>query len=143
VLRPPLARAIGAFLLSDADAPSLVWFTGSAEDVFLAFTPEARSARSRSCSRSRTRCGATRFEAFFAGPGEASAAFWEGYRTARGTQNGGLMVFPRQRTKRLWYDVFLALVVPRERHGTEDEKTRWAGETPVKCAGASRDAPCY
>ncbi|KAF8201161.1 hypothetical protein K438DRAFT_1965683 [Mycena galopus ATCC 62051] len=39
-LRPPLARAISAFLFADPDTSSFVWFTGSPEDVFLAFTPE-------------------------------------------------------------------------------------------------------
>ncbi|KAJ7319078.1 hypothetical protein DFH08DRAFT_1035671 [Mycena albidolilacea] len=143
-LRPPLARAIGAFLFSDADTPSLVWFTGSPEDVFLAFTPEgAFSAFAILPVVAHALWGDPLLETFFAGPGEASAAFWEGYRAARGAQDGNLMVFPRQRTKRLWYDVFLALVVLRERRGTEDEKTRWAGETLARCAGALRDAPCY
>ncbi|KAF7369075.1 hypothetical protein MVEN_00234300 [Mycena venus] len=143
-LRLPLARAIGAFLFADADTPSLVWFTGSPEDVFLAFTPEgAFSAFAILPAVAHALWGDPLLETFFAGPDGASAAFWEGYRNARGEQDGNLMVFPRQRTKRLWYDVFLALVALRERRGVEDEKTRWAAESLVRCAEALKDAPCY
>ncbi|KAJ6466888.1 hypothetical protein C8R45DRAFT_1020411 [Mycena sanguinolenta] len=143
-LRLPLARAISAFLFADVDTPSLVWFTGSPEDVFLAFTPEgAFSAFAILPAVAHALWGDPLLEAFFAGPGDASAAFWEGYRGARGEQDGSLMVFPRQRTKRLWYDVFLALVVLRERHGMEDEKTKWAKENLLRCAEALKEAPCY
>ncbi|KAF8201158.1 hypothetical protein K438DRAFT_1821491 [Mycena galopus ATCC 62051] len=132
-----------AFLFADADTPSLVWFTGSPEDVFLAFTPEgAFSAFAILPAVAHALWGDPLLETFFAGPEETSAAFWEGYRNARGEQDGSLVVFPRQRTKRLWYDVFLALVVLRERRGVEDEKTRWASEILTRCAGALRDAPC-
>ncbi|KAJ6551418.1 hypothetical protein B0H19DRAFT_1157558 [Mycena capillaripes] len=143
-LRLPLARAIGAFLFADADTPSLVWFTGSPDDVFLAFTPEgAFSAFAILPAVAHALWGDPLLEAMFAGPGGASDAFWEGYRNARGEQDGRLIVFPRQRTKRLWYDVFMALVVLRERRGMEDEKTRWAGESLRRCAEALQDAPFH
>ncbi|KAJ7217402.1 hypothetical protein B0H12DRAFT_1032139 [Mycena haematopus] len=143
-LRLPLARAIGAFLFADADTPSLVWFTGSPEDVFLAFTPEgAFSAFAILPIVAHALWGDPLLETFFAGPEEASAVFWEGYRNARGAEEGNLMVFPRQRTKRLWYDVFLALVVLRERRNVEDDKTKWAEGSLVRCAEALREAPCY
>ncbi|KAJ6504170.1 hypothetical protein C8R47DRAFT_1067125 [Mycena vitilis] len=143
-LRLPLARAIGAYLFADCDVPSLVWFTGSPDDVFLAFTPEgAFSAFALLPAVAHALWGDPLLEAMFVGPDGASDAFWEGYRAARGAQDGALMVFPRQRTKRLWYDVFLALVVLRERRGVDDEKTRWAGDCLRRCAETLRDAPCY
>ncbi|KAJ7088607.1 hypothetical protein C8R44DRAFT_836052 [Mycena epipterygia] len=142
-LRAALARAISAFLFADVDVPSLVWCTGSADDVFLAFTPEgAFSAFALLPAVAHALWGDPLLEAFFAGAG-ASAAFWEGYRAARGAEEGALLVFPRQRTKRLWYDAFLALVVLRERRGQEDERTRWAEESLRTSAELLKDAPCY
>ena len=69
------------------------------------------------------------------------AAFVEGY-------GGPLVLFARQRTKRLWYTLFLALVVlvQADRLGSgkvDEEKLQWARETVVKCAAALKDAPCY
>ncbi|KAJ7040735.1 hypothetical protein C8F04DRAFT_1081935 [Mycena alexandri] len=140
-LRLPLARAIGAFLFADADTPSLVWLTGSADDVFLAFTPAGEfSAFALLPSVAHALWGDPLLEAMFAG---ASDAFWEGYRATRGEQDGSLMVFPRQRTKRVWYDVFLALLVLHERRSVVDEKTRWAGESLRRSAEVLKDAPCY
>ncbi|KAJ6598472.1 hypothetical protein DFH09DRAFT_972083 [Mycena vulgaris] len=140
-LRAALARAIAAFLFADVDVPSLVWFTGSADDVFLAFTPAGEfSAFAILPAVAHALWGDPLLETFFA---DASPAFWEGYRLARGAEDGVLQAFPRQRTKRLWYDVFLALVVLRERRGVDDEKTRWAEESLRKTAELLKDAPCY
>ena len=69
------------------------------------------------------------------------AAFVEGY-------GGPLVVFARQRTKRLWYTLFLALVVlvQAKRAGLgegDHEKVKWAYETAEKSVVALKDAPCY
>ena len=72
---------------------------------------------------------------------EPSAAFVEGY-------GGPLIVFARQKTKRLWYTLFLSLVVlvQAKRLGLGEvdyEKVRWAKETAGKCVAGLKDAPCY
>ena len=81
-----------------------------------------------------------------------SAAFMEGYKDGGGPP---LLVFPRQRTKRIWYTVFLALVVlttygPESGNGEEGEekgwmreKKAWARETLMSCVEKLKDAPCY
>ncbi|KAJ6558670.1 hypothetical protein B0H10DRAFT_2120706 [Mycena sp. CBHHK59/15] len=140
-LRSALARAISAFLFADVAVPSLVWFTGSADDVFLAFSPSGEfSAFALLPAVAHALWGDPLLETFFA---DASAAFCEGYRATRGAEEGALLVFPRQRTKRVWYDVFLALVVLAERRGQSDEKTKWAEETLRKSVEVLKDAPCY
>ncbi|KAJ7750431.1 hypothetical protein DFH07DRAFT_922655 [Mycena maculata] len=140
-LRSALARAIAAFLFADVAVPSLVWFTGSSDDVFLAFTPAGEfSAFAILPAVAHAMWGDPLIESFFV---DASDAFWEGYRAVRGAEEGTLIAFPRQRTKRLWYDVFLALVVLRERRGLDDGKVEWAEETLRKSAELLRDAPCY
>ncbi|KAJ7901605.1 hypothetical protein B0H13DRAFT_2335881 [Mycena leptocephala] len=88
-LRPPLARAIGAFLFADVDTPSLVWFTGSADDVFLAFTPAgAFNAFAILPAVAHALWGDPLLEAFFASPGRAprsgrDTAVRAGSRTVR------------------------------------------------------------
>ena len=69
---------------------------------------------------------------------DPDAAFVEGY-------GGPLVLFARQKTKRLWYTLFLALVVlvQAKRLGMEGEKVEWAREMAGKCAVALKDAPCY
>jgi len=80
-----------------------------------------------------------------------SAAFMEGYKDGGGPP---LLVFPRQRTKRIWYTVFLALVVltkygPESEEGVVEEegwvreKRAWARETLMSCVEKLKDAPCY
>jgi len=75
----------------------------------------------------------------------------EGYEGAGG---GKLVVFQRQKTKRLWYTLFSALLVLAE-EGTElsevqttvdqrrKDKVERAWETVEKCVEALKDAPCY
>ncbi|KAJ7100650.1 hypothetical protein B0H15DRAFT_816865 [Mycena belliarum] len=143
LLRAPLARAISSFLFADVDVPVLVWCTGSADDVFLAFTPAGTfNAFAILPAVPHALWGDPLLEAYFAGDG-ASAAFWEGYKAARGVEGGALLAFPRQRTKRVWYDVFLALIVLRERRGRpDDDKALWARETLRTSAERLQDAPC-
>ncbi|KAF7313833.1 hypothetical protein HMN09_00540800 [Mycena chlorophos] len=137
--RATLGRAISAFLWSDVDVPSLVWFTGSPDDVFLAFTPSGQfSAFALLPAFAHAVWGDPLLETFFIG---ASNAFWEGYRAVRGEQDSAIMVFPRQRTKRVWYDVFLALVVLNQRDKMSDDKTSWALDCLHKSAETLKNAP--
>ncbi|KAJ7054090.1 hypothetical protein C8F01DRAFT_1063946 [Mycena amicta] len=139
-LRASLARAISAFLFSDVDVPSLVWFTGGADEVFLAFTTSGEfSTFAILPAVAHALWGDPLLETFFI---DASPAFWEGYRATRGAEDSAIMVFPRQKTKRIWYDVFLALVVLKERDGINDEKTAWAKECLLNAAHVLKDAPC-
>ncbi|KAJ7220531.1 hypothetical protein GGX14DRAFT_559323 [Mycena pura] len=140
-LRIALARAIAAFLFADATVPSLVWFTGGPDDVFLAFTPTGEFTTFAILPAvAHALWGDPLLETFFV---DASPAFWEGYRVTRGPEDGAIMIFPRQRTKRIWYDVFLALVVLHERRGLDDEKTRWAEDSLRKSADLLQAASYY
>ncbi|CAK5274201.1 unnamed protein product [Mycena citricolor] len=139
-LRTALARAISAFLFADVEVPSLIWFTGSADDVFLAFAASGElNAFAILPSVAHALWGDPLLETFFL---DASDAFWEAYRATRGA-DGNLIVFPRQRTKRVWYDVFLALVVLREHRDSDGEKNVWARERLKQSAAKLVDAPCY
>ncbi|KAF7303790.1 hypothetical protein MIND_00608700 [Mycena indigotica] len=139
-LRAYLARAISAFLFSDVEVPSLVWFTGGPDDVFLAFTSSGDfSTFAILPAVAHAHWGDPLSETFFL---DASPAFWEGYKATRGEEDSAIMVFPRQRTKRIWYNVFLALVVLQERDGVGDEKTTWAEQCLRDSAHSLKDAPC-
>ncbi|KAF4610336.1 hypothetical protein D9613_010639 [Agrocybe pediades] len=116
-IRGYLSRAIGSFLFDDADTPSLIWFTGSEDDIYI-------STESKSSSNGiaailpnvgHALWGDPLLESFFLPP-NPSAAFQEGYLASGGKQT---IVFPRQKTKRLWYSLFLGLVVLRERSGSD------------------------
>ena len=160
-IRRYLARAIASFLFDDAEVPSLVSFTAGESDVRVSI-PKPSASLSGVTSPTLASCkGATLIsflpnltyalwadpllESFFLPPGP-SEALLEGYLGAGGAR---LMVFPRQRTKRLWYTLYLALVVLREWDGTScagedrNEKVKWAVEVSRKCVDALKDAPCY
>jgi hypothetical protein len=79
-------------------------------------------------------------ESFFLPPGP-SKALVEAYTASGGEQ---LLVFPRQKTKRLWYSVFLALVVLRE-HGWRhaSEKVQEVVNLLQKSVAALEHVPCY
>ncbi|EGN94412.1 hypothetical protein SERLA73DRAFT_77810 [Serpula lacrymans var. lacrymans S7.3] len=72
-----------------------------------------------------------------------------------GVVDNPLIVFPRQRTKRIWYTLYLALLVLYE-HTREDAgqgelasecschtKLAWASDTVPRCVEALKEAPCY
>jgi hypothetical protein len=77
-----------------------------------------------------------------------SAAFMEGYLGGGGKP---LILFPRQRTKRLWYTLFLALMVltkygvptleDDDEGGLVKEQRIWARQSLVKCVDDLKDAP--
>jgi hypothetical protein len=157
-IRRYLARAIASFLFDDAEVPTLVSFTASESDIRVAI-PKQSSLSSLSGIMTSTTATIVSFqpnltyalwadpllETFFLPPGP-SDALQEGYVGAGG---GRLIVFPRQKTKRLWYTFYLALVVLMEWDRTSDaleqhnEKIRWAAEVSMKCVKALKDAPCY
>ncbi|KAF5366276.1 hypothetical protein D9758_005664 [Tetrapyrgos nigripes] len=151
-LRLYLGRAIAFYLFDDVEVPSLVWFTGSEDDIYI-FKPTASTNPSDLPtiaaflpSLTHAIWGDPLLETFFLPSkgkgGELPSAVMEGYR-----EGGGeiLQAFPRQKTKRLWYNVFLALLVLIERSAfdEEDERRGWALETLKDSALQLKDAPCY
>lgn len=148
-----LARAIGFYLFDDVEVPSLVTLTGSADDVFITLcTPRGDldglppsmpplPDPEITCilpSLAHALWGDPLIEPIFTPPGPRAAVL-EGYEGAGGRP---LIVFPRQKTKRLWYTLFSTLLILVERESL-DEVERKAWETVEKCAEALKDAPCY
>lgn len=146
-VRRALSRAIGSFLFDDCEVPSLVTFTGSADDVLIDFAHDGgRDGEDEEEVRivailalEHALWGDPLLEALMMAP---SAALVEGY-------GGPLIVFARQKTKRLWYTFFLALVVVVQ-HRTaggsgfgENENVVWAEQALRKCVEDLKDAPCY
>ncbi|KAG1758117.1 hypothetical protein EDD22DRAFT_957212 [Suillus occidentalis] len=98
------SRAIGSFLFEDAEVPTLVWLTGSADDVYVQISEpcglnqEARVDIAHVLPTfDRVVWGDPMLEAFFMSPGP-SKVLKEGYLEGEG---GTLIIFPRQRTKRM------------------------------------------
>ncbi|KAI1792286.1 hypothetical protein LXA43DRAFT_1093811 [Ganoderma leucocontextum] len=130
-VRRCLSRAIGFFLFDDCEVPSLVSFVGDEHSTFVDFdqgkgtgAPEQEVRVTSFMSVGHALWGDPLLETMFLEP---SAAFVEGY-------GGPLIVFARQRTKRLWYTLFLSLVVlvQAKRLGlgeADHEKIGWAKET--------------
>ncbi|KAF8632677.1 hypothetical protein AX17_004809 [Amanita inopinata Kibby_2008] len=170
-----LSRAISFFLFDDVEVPSLVTLTTSIDDVFIslpaATSPlEAQSEEPPSAedihidtdtdiryivpNLTHALWGDPLLESIFTPPGP-SMAVREGYVGAGG---GPLIVFARQKTKRLWYTLFSALlvlaesgVVPKHEGGGpgdrdkdgEQDKVVLAWDTVEKCVEALKDAPYY
>lgn len=143
-VRRCLARAIGAFLFDDCEVPSLVSFAGDADAIFVdveaAGAGQAEDAEvpvTAFLSFSHALWGDPLLETLFLDP---SAALTEGY-------GGSPIVFARQKTKRLWYTLFLALMVvvqaARDGKGAHDDKVEWARHTLDGCVLKLKDAPCY
>ncbi|GBE84197.1 hypothetical protein SCP_0601750 [Sparassis crispa] len=137
-----LSRAIGFFLFDDCEVPSLVSFTGDEDAVLLDIDPDAPAQADEVVitsflSFSHALWGDPLLETLFLNP---SAALVEGY-------GGPLVLFARQKTKRIWYTLFLAVAVlvqaKREEMADEDKRVVWARETLAKCIEDLKDAPCY
>ncbi|GLB41026.1 hypothetical protein LshimejAT787_0902410 [Lyophyllum shimeji] len=161
-IRQYLSRAIGSFLFDDVEVPSLIWFTGSEDDIYITLPSSSQVKESAEPGTiaailpnvGHALWGDPLLEAFMMGDTSRvaegngpSKAFMEGYVAGGG---GPVLVFPRQKTKRIWYSVFLALVVLTKygpiREGEElwvKEKRKWARETLDVCISALKDAPCY
>ncbi|KAJ3562990.1 hypothetical protein NP233_g9230 [Leucocoprinus birnbaumii] len=148
-IRLSYSRAIGFSLFDDVEVPSLVWLTGSEEDVFIskptdpdglwyfevcAILPVATHAI----------WGDPLLESFFVPP-NPTKAMAEGYIGAGG---GALTIYPRQNTKRIWYDLFLALLVLYEIRNLGDadeikERRAWCEKAILDSVDALKDAPNY
>ncbi|KAG8221537.1 hypothetical protein J3R82DRAFT_1755 [Butyriboletus roseoflavus] len=161
-LRRSLTRAIGSFLFDDVEMPRLIWVTGNEEDVIVSVTREKGSdgAASEEDTEAdiayilptfgRALWGDPLMETWFLPPGPTTA-IKEGYFGSE--EDGTLIVFPRHQTKRMWYTVYLALMVLAEEmpQGEGGETTqasgretiRWARSILPKCVEILKNAPCY
>ncbi|KAK0495642.1 hypothetical protein EDD18DRAFT_1354150 [Armillaria luteobubalina] len=137
-IRRYLSRAIAFFLFDDVEVPSLVWFTGSDDDIYISLNEADVSIAAILPNVAHAIWGDPLLESFFISG--MSEALLEGYKDGGGET---LVVFSRQKTKRLWYTLFLALVVLTERNGSAGPRERWAKETIMQCADSLKDAPCH
>ncbi|KAH9072837.1 hypothetical protein EDB83DRAFT_2516600 [Lactarius deliciosus] len=137
-LRGYLARAIGAFLFDDVEVPSLVAPTIGAESVFITDVDGEPQLALLLPSLAHVLYGDPLLERAFS-PSEApSRALLEGYGAPPP------IVFARQRTKRMWYDLYLGLVVLLgARKVGEDQNTNWAVKLVEQSRISLKDAPCY
>lgn len=155
-LRKALGRAIGSFLFDDCEVPSLVSFLGDEGSVFVDipdspadgdFEPTITSLLPPTYAL----YGDPLLETFFLTSGPTNAANREPSQALLEGYGGNPIVFRRQRTKRMWYDVFLALSVllsvrgGNEHTGDEESETRvqWARQRLAESAEHLKDAPCY
>jgi hypothetical protein len=165
-----MSRAIAFYLFDDVKIPSLVWLTGNEEDVYISVpTSEVGESHLPSTdarviaflpSFSHALWGDPLLETLFREllpPAGASSrpetldGLMEGY-TSTGT-GLPLMSLTRHRTKRLWYTVYLCLVVLGESYSTLSptavpdlsgvalDNARWARRTVLRCIRALKDSP--
>lgn len=163
-LRRALCRAIGSFLFDDVEMPRLIWVTGNEEDVIVSLTPVNGGKQGGSGTTEEdgeadiayilptfghALWGDPLMEAWFLPPGPVTGIN-EGYF---GGEDGTLIEFPRHKTKRTWYTVYLALLVLAEEMSREEtekmaeaserETIRWARNILPECVEFLKHAPCY
>ena len=132
-VRRYLSRAIGFYLFDDCEVPSFVWFSGSEDNIFVEVTdPEAEPKITSLAGFDHALWGDPLLERLFMDP---SAAMLEGY-------GGTLVIFPRQKTKRIWYTLYMALLVLVEGDGREGMES-WARQAVETCLKQLKDAACY
>ncbi|KAJ7596070.1 hypothetical protein C8J56DRAFT_394862 [Mycena floridula] len=138
-IRQYMSRAIAYFVFDDVEVPSLVWFSGSEDDLYLTLKSDTTGGNSASISAilpnvPHALWGDPLLESFFLPPGP-SKAMLEGYIHGGGEN---LLVLPRQKTKRIWYTMFLALVVLLEHD--DEERRRWGFDTLKECTSMLKSA---
>ncbi|KZT21955.1 hypothetical protein NEOLEDRAFT_1181332 [Neolentinus lepideus HHB14362 ss-1] len=141
-IRGWLSRAIGFYLFDDVEVPKLIWFTGGEDEIYVDIPSSSSSDEEPRVSAflnlTHAFWGDPLLESLFYSP---SPALIEGY-------GGPLIIFPRQNTKRLWYNLFWALLIMKEAAsdasaGNPGERRKWASEVVQKCLDELKDAPCY
>jgi hypothetical protein len=137
-LRSYLARAIGAFLFDDVEVPSLVALTAGAESVFVTDVDGELQLALLLPSFAHLLYGDPLLERAFSSFEAPSRALLEGYGEPPP------IVFSRQRTKRMWYDLYLGLVVLLgARRAGGDQNVDWAVQLVEHSRVLLKDAPCY
>ncbi|KAN0125805.1 hypothetical protein V8E52_001012 [Russula decolorans] len=137
-LRGYLARGIGAFLFDDVEVPSLVALTTGAESVFVADVDGEPQLALLLPSLAHLLYGDPLLDRAFSPSEVPSRALLEGYGTPPP------IVFARQRTKRMWYDLYLGLVaLLGARRIGHDQSMDWAVRLVDQSRVLIKDAPCY
>ncbi|TEB30950.1 hypothetical protein FA13DRAFT_1733370 [Coprinellus micaceus] len=149
-----MSRAIAFFLFDDVEVPSLVWLTGSDTDIYLS-CPSHPSTKTPGIvallpSMPHMLWGDPLLESFFislghgGGKPESCKAIVEGYVASGGSP---LISFPRQKTKRTWYTLFLALSLLNDYLSSDEAipegKKRWIQEMVHTCTEELKTAPPY
>ncbi|TFY52624.1 hypothetical protein EVG20_g10475 [Dentipellis fragilis] len=148
-IRTALSRGIGGFIFDDVEVPSFVWVSGSEDDVLLDIPSDPGEADANAQDRDvhiaaflhapHALWGDPLLERLLRHP-KPSAAMWEGY-------GGDPVVFGKQETKMLWYDLYEALVtlVRAARVGAreEEERVRWAKVAVERSVAALKEARNY
>ena len=156
-IRLHFSRAIGSSLFEDVEVPSLVWFTGSEDDIYVRLNQEDTPSLAAILPNvSHALWGDPLLETFFIET--QSEAFMKAYKEWGGED---LMILPRQKTKRIWYTLFLAFVVLKERGNAVNYTvsecegeigrllapsaigTAWAKKKILQCAEELKEAPYY
>lgn len=139
-IRACLSRAIGFYLFDDADVPALVTLTASPDFIYVEENASGDGDLDvpivipPALALSHSVYGDPLLEGIFLPPGPGEA-FMEGYKEA-------LIVFPRQRTKRMWYTLFFALLaLTAKRRDKQDEE--WALKMIEETVEALKKAPSY
>ncbi|TRM59090.1 hypothetical protein BD626DRAFT_509711 [Schizophyllum amplum] len=137
-IRAALCRAIGFYLFDDAEVPALVTLTGCQDMIYVQEDTTGEVEVPIVLPPALALChavfGDPLLEGMFMPPGPGEA-FMEGYK-------GALIVFPRQKTKRLWYTLFFALLaLTAKRRDKQDEE--WALKMIRETAEALKTAPTY
>ncbi|KAH6911578.1 hypothetical protein BKA70DRAFT_1219709 [Coprinopsis sp. MPI-PUGE-AT-0042] len=164
-----MSRAIAFYLFDDIKVPSLVWLTGNEEDVYIS-APTSEAAESHLPSTdaeviaflpsfSHALWGDPLLETLFkelCSPPSSRPPTLEGLMEGY-TSTGSLPLISlsRHRTKRLWYTVYLCLVVLGESYSTLSptavpdlsgialENAKWARRTVIRCIRALKDSPYH
>lgn len=134
-LRQCLSRAIGFFLFDDVEVPSLVSFTDD-ENAILVDMPVNNTEKDLEIVAfigwEHGLWGDPMMETLLREP---AAAVIEGY-------GGPLVVFPRQKTKILWYALYVGLLTITEGRGGSNG-VEAARSLVAKCVEKLKGAPCY
>lgn len=144
-VRRYLSRAIGSFLFDDCEVPSLVSVTGDEDSILVRVGEAEEDVEITSLIPfSHALWGDPLLEALFVD--DPSPTFLEAY-------GGSPIVFARQRTKRMWYTFFTALMIVLQAEkgrgivpaSLQDSHNRlsWARDTIVACVEKLKNAPCY
>lgn len=126
-IRRVLGRAIGFYLFDDVEVPCLVWNISLSWDDSVSVRDHDNVTSL--CSWEGALWGDPLMEGAFREP---SAAFIEGY-------GGSPIVIARQKTKRLWYTLYVALRTLLHAEANVDG----VKDLLLKTVDALKDAPCY
>jgi hypothetical protein len=136
-VRKSLSRAIGFYLFDDCEWPVFLWFAGGEESVILEFAEddveeEPKIIGMLAYGVENAVWGDPLMERMLEDPSEALV---EGY-------GGSPIVFPRQKTKRMWYSLLEAMMALVQGVGTEEDIAR-ARKVIGDYVEKLKNAPCY